>query len=363
MRQRTLAVILAIAVALGLPVISAGQAPSGTKVFDQKAVNTDAAIKAAVETTKAAADATKSWTAPRTPWGDPDIQGYYFNHSGYTPLERPRELAGKPFYTEEEALAAFKRAVEEDADVDPRVVHYDWKEYGMDAWQSGVRPNLRTSLIVDPPEGRIPPLTPEARKRQADAAAERAKRGVDVTGAPLYTRCITGNAGPPKIPGGVTAESEIIQTPGYVVMVTQANNDVRIIPLDGRPHLPNSVGLWQGDSRGRWEGNTLVVETTNFHKERNFRGSTDGLKLVERFTLVGPQTLRYEFTVSDPSTWTAPWSIDSIFPRIDPPIYEFACHEQNYGLINWAVGSQIREAEGGKQGQPNPANRPAVDER
>jgi hypothetical protein len=215
---------------------------------------------------------------------------------------------------------------------------------------------------VDPEDGRIPGLTPGARQRQTEAAAERAKRGVDVTAAPLYTRCIAGNAGPPKIPGGVTAESEIIQTPGYVVMVTQANQDVRIIPLDGRPHLPKTVGLWQGDSRGRWEGNTLVVETTNFHKDRNFRGSTDGLHLVERFTLVGPQTLRYEFTVTDPTTWTAPWSIDSIFPRIDAPIYEFACHEQNYGLINWAVGSQIREAEA-KQGQSNPGNRPAVNER
>jgi hypothetical protein len=337
-----------------MPATGAGQAPSGTRTFDEAAVNTDAAIKAAMERAKVEA-ATKNWTPPRTPWGDPDLQGYYLNHSSYTPLERPKELAGKAFYTEEEALAAFKRAVETDAEVDPSVVHYDWKEYGMDAWQHGVRPSLRTSLVVDPPDGRIPELTPEARKRQAEAAADRAKRGVDVTAAPLYTRtrCITGNAGPPKIPGGVTAESEIIQTPGYVVMVTQANNDVRIIPLDGRPHLPQSVGLWLGDARGRWEGNTLVVETTNFHKDRNFRGSTTGLKLIERFTRVGPQTLRYEFTVSDPSTWTRPWSIDSVFPLIDAPIYEFACHEQNYGLINWAVGSQIREAEA-QSGPRNP---------
>src|SRR5262245_5588019 len=363
MRHRALAMIVVSAVMLGVPVYAAAQAPSGTKTFDETATNTNAAIKAAVETTKSDSAAKAKWTPPRTPWGDPDIQGYYFNHSGYTPLERPRELADKPFYTEEEALAAFKQAVEADADVDPRVVHYDWKEYGMDAWQSGVRPNLRTSLIVDPPDGRIPPLTPEARKRQTDAAGARAKLGVDVTAAGLYTRCITGNAGPPKIPGGVTAESEIIQTPGYVLMVTQANNDVRIIPLDGRPHLPKSVGQWLGDARGHWEGNTLVVETTNFHKDRNFRGSTDGLKVIERFTLVGPQTLRYEFTVTDPTTWTKPWSIDSIFPKIDAPIYEFACHEQNYGLINWAVGSQIREAEAAKQGQSGQGNRPAVDER
>ena len=164
MHHRAFAVILVMAVVLGVPVFIAGQAPSGTKAFDETATNTDAAIKAAVETAKAAAAANANWTPPRTPWGDPDLQGYYFNHSGYTPLERPRELAEKQFYTEEEALAAFKRAVEADAEVDPRTVHYDWKEYGMDAWQSGVRPYLRTSLVVDPPDGRIPPLTAEARK-------------------------------------------------------------------------------------------------------------------------------------------------------------------------------------------------------
>ena len=114
-----------------------------------------------------------------------------------------------------------------------------------------------------------------------------------------YTRCITGNGGPPRIPGGVTAESQILQTPGYVVMVHQSNKDVRIIPLDGRPHLPKTVGQWLGDARGRWEGTTLVVETTNFN-QRNWRGSNEAMHLVERFTLVGPKTLRYQFTVTDP---------------------------------------------------------------
>jgi hypothetical protein len=350
MRHRAVAALSLMAVLFVMPVVAAGQAsvptaPSGTRTFDETAVNTDAAIKAAADAAKAAA-ALKNWTPPRTPWGDPDIQGYFFNHSSYTPLERPKELAGKAFYTEEEALAAFKKAVETDAEVDPRVVHYDWKEYGMDAWQmSGVRPNLRTSLIVDPPDGRIPPLTEEAVKRNAAYAAAEREKGIDVTSTGLYTRCVTGNGGPPRVPGGVTAESQIVQTPGYVVILIQSNNDVRIIPLDGRPHLPKGVGQWLGDARGRWEGNTLVVETTNFHKDRNWRGSRDGMKLVERFTMVGPNTLRYEFTVDDPSTWTRPWSIDSLLPKIDPPIYEFACHEQNYGLINWTTGSQIREAE------------------
>jgi hypothetical protein len=151
----------------------------------------------------------------------------------------------------------------------------------------------------------------------------------------------------------VTAESQIVQTPGYVVMISQSNNDVRIIPLDGRPHLPKTVGQWLGDARGHWEGTTLVVETTNF-TQRNWRGSNEGMHLVERFTLVAPKTLRYQFTVNDPATWTRPWSIDSLIPMIDPPIYEFACHEQNYGLINWTTGSQVTEkaAQGGQTAQP-----------
>ena len=128
-------------------------------------------------------------------------------------------------------------------------------------------------------------------------------------------------------------------------MILQSNNDVRIIPLDGRPHLPQNIGLWLGDARGHWEADTLVVETTNFHHERNWRGSTDGMKLTERFTLVDPKTIRYEFTVDDSTTWVRPWSVESVLPRIEPPLYEFACHEQNYGLMNVVKGAQAREAE------------------
>jgi len=167
------------------------QAPSGTKSFDPRITNTDAAIKAAAETTRAAEEARKNFKPPKTSWGDPDLRGYFLNLS-YTPLERPKELGDKALYTPEEALAAFKKAVEEDAEVDPRTVHYDWKEYGMDAWQSPIRPNLHTSLIVDPPTGRIPPMTPEGRKR-----AEAAGRGIYVNNRGLYERCVTGNQGPP----------------------------------------------------------------------------------------------------------------------------------------------------------------------
>src|SRR5256884_636527 len=192
MRNRLLA-LLAAAVILCVPVLMA-QAPSGTKACDPKSVDPQTAIKAAAEAAKAAAAAAANWTAPRTAWGDPDLQGYWLTAT-YTPLQRPPELAGKAFYTEEEALAAFKKAVESDAEVDPRTVHYDWKEYGMDAWQSPVRPNRRTSLIFDPENGRLPPLSAEAQKRQADLRAAARARNPQVgvqTLANWYTRCITG---------------------------------------------------------------------------------------------------------------------------------------------------------------------------
>ena len=339
MRTRVLvplaAVTLVMVFGLCAPV-RAGQAPSGTKSFDPTTTNTDAAIKAAADAARAAA-AVANWTPPRTSWGDPDLQGYYLSLS-YTPLERPAELAGKALYTEQEAIAAFKKAVEADAEVDPRTVHYDWKEYGMDAWQSPVRPNLRTALIVDPADGKIPALTPEAQKR---LAAARTERGNDVSTRGLYERCVTGNQGPPRLPLNHDSESQILQTPGYVVLVMQSNNDTRIIPLDGRPHLPRQVGQWLGDARGHWEGNTLVVDTTNFSDKRDWRGSTSGMHLVERFTRVDPKTIKYEFTVSDPTTWTRSWSVEVPWPRIEPPLYEFACHEQNYGLMNVVKGVQI----------------------
>jgi hypothetical protein len=321
--------------------VPAAQQPSGTKAFDPTTTNTDAAIKAAADAARAAAAARANWKVPRTPWGDPDLRGYWLSLS-YTPLERPRELADKAHYTEEEALAAFKKAVEADAEVDPRTVHYDWKEYGMDAWQSPVRPNLRTGLIIDPPDGRIPPLTPEGQKRREAAA-----RGITVPSRGLYERCVTGNQGPPRVPGNHDAESQIIQSPGYVVLLMQSNSDVRIIPVDGRPHLPQTVRHWLGDSRGRWEGDTLVVETTNFHPQREWRGSAGGLHLVERLRLVDAKTIEYTFTVTDPTTWVRPWTAEVPWPRIEPGMYEFACHEQNYGVINVVRGAQIRAREAG----------------
>jgi hypothetical protein len=347
--------------AAALSVALMAQAPA--KPLAPTLTDTDAAIKAAADAAKRDA-AMKNFTPGRTPWGDPDLRGVFLTAT-YTPLQRPPELANKPLYTEEEAVAAFKRAVEADAEVDPRTVHYDWKEYSMDAWQGGARPSLHTSLIVDPADGRLPPATPEAQQRReaAQAAAKRRNPAAGVqTFGNTYTRCVLGLGAIPLMRGGnpgadsaaaaagVTAEVQIFQSPGYVTLVTQSNNDVRIIPLDGRAHLPGQVRHWWGDSRGHWEGNTLVVETTNFKDRRpavNFMGSTDSLKVVERFTRIAPNTMRYEYTMTDPRTWTRPWSVDSEMPRVEPNlIYEFACHEQNYGLINVVRGTQIREREG-----------------
>jgi hypothetical protein len=339
------------------------QAPSGKKALPQTTTSTDAAIKASADAFKKSVEL-KTYTVPKKPWGEPDLSGVWLTAT-YTRLQRAQELGDKEFYTEEEAIAEYKKAAESDAEVDPRTVHYDWKEYAMDAWQGGATPNLRTSLIVDPKNGRLPPLVPEAQQRRAAAAA--AARQLDPmlgvkTFGNLYTRCVLGLGAIPLVRGGmpgadsaaaaagVTAEAFFFQSPGYVTIVMQSNNDVRIIPTDGRPHVASQVRQFLGDARGHWEGNTLVVETTNFFDPKpatNFLGSSDQIQLVERFTRVGPNTMRYQYTVTDPKTWTRPWSVDTTMPRIDPSmIYEFACHEQNYGLINVVTGTQIRFREG-----------------
>jgi hypothetical protein len=352
----TLVIIVSWAPILG------GQAPSGSKV-DQKVVDPQAAIKAAAAAFKQA-QPIPNYAAPKKPWGDPDISGTYLVAT-YTPLQRPERLKDKPMLTEDEAINELARVIGQDAEVDPRNVHYDWKEYGMDGWQSPIRPSLRTSLIVDPPDGRIPPLSPEGQKRRADRAAAARARAPEVsvrTLASTYTRCITGNAaGGPLVRGGnpdpvnttgseagVTAEIQILQSPGYAAIITQSNSDVRIIPLDGRPMPPSNVRAWLGISRGHWEGNTLVVQTSNYNDKTpatNFQGSTENLKMTERFTLVNPTTIKYEYTLEDPHTWTRPWSVEAFVPRVPPGIFEFACHESNYGVMNVVKGAQIREKE------------------
>ena len=294
----------------------------------------------------------------RTPDGQPNLQGVWQMNT-YTPLERPKEFAGKEFFTEAEARDFFAKAATYNAEGDPGL-HYDNTEYGLDTWQQkGVRPNLRTSLIVDPPDGQLPPLTAEAQKRLSAATG----RGVRVQSRSVFERCHTGywrggpmlkGVGSSSIPGlaganiGIGAEGEvqILQPPGYIVILAQSNNDVRIVPLDGRPPLSSTMSKWHGEPRGRFEGETLVIESSHFNEKLEFLGATRAVRIVERLTRVDADTLRYRATVSDPNTWPRPWSLDLDWPKAEPPIFEFACHESNYGLFNVLRGARVQQSRG-----------------
>ena len=287
----------------------------------------------------------QTWTPPRTPDGHPDLQGFYTN-SSITPFERPKELGAKEFYTEQEAAEVRKRALVP-ANLAERTgteAHYELTQFGLDRTQSQVAFSLRTSMIVGP-EGRVPPLTPEAQQRIAQRAA--LAKGHEFDGPEnrnIQERCIVwANEGPPMLPAGYNSYLQIVQTPAYVVILQEMIHDARIIPLDGRPHAPPSIRRWLGDSRGRWEGDTLVVDTTNFTDKTNFRGSRENLHVVERFTRVDENTVRYEFTVDDPTTWSKPWSAEMPLARDKGPIFEYACHEANYGFANNLKGARAQE--------------------
>ena len=295
------------------------------------------------------------WTPPRTPDGHPDLQGYWTNDT-FTPLERPRELAGKAVFTEEEAAAYLKVRRDEFLAQPKDNIHYD------DAiWQDETysrHANRRTSLIVDPPDGRLPPLTEQALAREAArAAAARASGPADsAQQRSLAERCISwGNVGPPMLPPSYNANLQILQTRDHVVIRHEMIHEDRVIRLDGRPHLPPVIRQLAGDSRGRWDGNTLVVDTTNFTDKTNFRGAprntrrdiyaSAAIHVVERFTPVDADTIRYEFTVEDPETWVRPWSGEVPIRRFEGPILEDACHEGNYGLTNILRGARVEDAQ------------------
>ena len=296
---------------------------------------------------------TVSDTPPQTPWGDPDLQGTW-NYSTITPLERPDELAGKEFLTDEEA-AAFERQTLQTRNKDRRpadglTAEADVRNaYNQFWWDYGTKltEDKRTSLIVDPPDGRIPPLTPEAKTRTTSPEAQRieaARRGRaparSWTDMDLTDRCVTRSL--PRFPGAYNNNFQILQTPRYAVILIEMNHDTRIIPLDGRPH--HNIRQWMGDSRGRWEGDTLVVETTTFSHEQEFRGMPQGnMHLVERFTRVDAETIHYETTIHDPTTWAIPWSAAFPMTQTQGHIFEYACHEGNYSMANLLVGSRAQE--------------------
>ena len=293
--------------------------------------------------------ATKGWTAPRTPDGQPDLQGFWTNTT-YVPLERPKDVT-KEFLTKEEVIERIKKAAADESEqTEPGTVadvHYDFTQFALDRSQGPLALNLRSSLIVDPRDGRIPPLTPEGQKRAAQRADERKRMGGPTDAAqnqPLSVRCnIMDRIGPPMLAGAYNNNYQIVQVPGYVMILVEMIHDVRIIPLDGRPQLPQNIRQWTGSYRGRWEGETLVVESTNFNGKNPFQGSSENLRLTERFTRTDANTIRYQFTVDDPSTWTRPWSAEVPWAKTVGPLFEHACHEGNYGLGNILAGARLEE--------------------
>jgi hypothetical protein len=295
----------------------------------------------------------KTWTPPRTSFGQPDLQGIWTNVT-ITPLERPAALADKQFFTQEEA-AKYERETNQRNDADNREsnpeadVNHAYNQFW---WDRGTKvvPGLRTSLIVDPPDGRIPPLTPAAQERMAAQFAYAREHSTDgPENRSLQERCLNWpTAGPPMLPSFYNNEYQIVQTPSTVAIVIEMIHDVRVIPiahgpLDGRPHLPDNVRQWMGDSRGHWDGNTLVVDTTNFTGKSRFRGSDENLHLTERFTRVNTDTVRYEFTVDDPTAFTKPWTAQIPMTKTKGPVFEYACHEGNYAMVDILAGARAAE--------------------
>ena len=310
------------------------------------------------------------WILPRTADGRPDFQGVWSNNIA-TPLERPKELEGRAFLTDEEVEAMKRKAAElfdgtGDAAFSDEVFRavyaslktssagpYEKSTKDFDAhtgdyssvWLSPRDWDNRTSLITDPPDGKIPAMTAEGERRNAAIGAALARPATGPEDRGLSERCIT--YGSPQLFAGYQSYYRIVQTNDSVVVATEMIHDARVIPLDARPHLPTSIREWLGDSRGHWEGDTLVVDTTNF-KPRSFRNSSEKLHLIERFTRVGPDTLDYEVTIDDPETWVRPWTLMIPLRRSNDEIFEYACHEGNTGMVGILAGARAQERAGAR---------------
>jgi hypothetical protein len=299
------------------------------------------------------APARKAWIPPRTPDGRPDLQGVWTN-STLTPLERRPGLGAKEFFTDEEFAKLVARVrqgiVGDEADLGAaveQVLRYNLDLFGFDLTKASFASNKRTSLIVGP-DGVVPPMLPEAKKRNADRVARNRGREFDgYENRPLQERCILMSQEMLPMLPGVNDNNllEIVQTPGHVAMLHEMNHSTRVVPTDGRPHLPQNIRQWQGDSVGRWEGNTLVVDTTNFTGLSNFRGSGERLHLVERFTRVNDETMMYQFTVDDPDTWARPWTAEIPLTKVEGTVYEWSCHEGNIDLVTILRGARVAEQE------------------
>ena len=315
--------------------------------------------KVAASSTPAKKTAVNQTAAPRTPWGDPDIQGVW-NDATSTPLQRPGNAGSKDVFTDEEA-AEFQQQQAHDLSRDRRDggaeadVNRAYNDHWMDSRRLKITADHRTSLIVDPADGRIPPLVPLSPDRQKTAAARAAANTRFNAGLPdsfadmsLPVQCIIRTDSPPYLPAIYNNDFHIFQSPGYVVIAPEMIHSARMIPVDGRPHIGKNLHQWLGDSRGHWEGTTLVVETTNFRTDDGviFQGADpQTFRITERFTRVDATTLNYEFTVEDPRTWTKPWTARIPWTKTDPgeQMYEYACHEDNYDMVHFLEGARARE--------------------
>jgi hypothetical protein len=307
-------------------------------------------LSAVSTTAQSPAAGSDTWIPSRTTWGDPDLQGVW-DFRSLTPMERPSELEGKEFLTAEEA-AVFVQSLSSinwddrsnpegafglDTDIEHGYNKF-WMDFGTD-----LTSDRRTSLVVDPQDGIIP-WVPGRSKPGGYGDAFSGTLAAGPEDRPLAERCIMGfNSGPPMIPSAYNNNVQLLQTPSTIVVFNEMIHNARIIPMNGPPHLSQEVRQWVGDSRGRWDGETLVIETTNFLRETHFEGSSANMHLIERFTRIGPETLIYEFTVEDPTMWTKPWTAQIPMVKNESPIFAYACHEGNYGLVNILTGARAQE--------------------
>jgi hypothetical protein len=308
--------------------------------------------------------AAETWSVPRTPDGHPDLQGYWANNNA-TPLERPKELAGRATLSNEEVAAMKKKAHElfsgkSDAAFGDTVflstlANVQGTKQGFTSTDGGTGDyssvwtverdwDNRTSLITDPADGRIPAMTAAALDRRQTAAAALQHPANGPEDRSLSERCIT--YGSPQLTEGYQSYYQIVQSPATVAIMTEMIHDVRVIPLDARPHAPAAVQQWLGDSRGRWEGDTLVIDTTNYKPRAFMSVSSEKLHVTERLSWSGPETLKYEITIDDPATWTKPWSLMIPLRRSPDAVFEYACHEGNKGLAGILAGARAQEAAG-----------------
>jgi hypothetical protein len=300
----------------------------------------------------------KKWTPPRTPDGQPDLQGTWTNAT-VTPFQRPKELGSKQFFTPEEAAVFAKQRVEQGnvdriegqrgaSDLARRAYNNFWTDRG-----THVSKTMRTSMVMDPPDGQIPAYTPEAQKKYDAFHAYLAQHPSDGPEDRLLTeRCILfGASGPPMLPEPYNNNYQIVQGPGYVAIAAEMNHETRVIPVDGSPHLPPQIREWTGDSRGHWEGDTLVVDSTNFKFNGQSRFgvnyltgmSDENLHVTERFRRVDPETIIYQATVNDPTVYTKPWTVELSMSRRSDKVFEYACHEGNYAMRDILAGARAEE--------------------